>query len=117
MKMCADHWKDLKEAIDARGLSGFIGDAKRAHQIMVDSIESPHAEAAFDPLLNANFAIWSNATRLGGLYMMTQKPDGYEYCPVCEWRAHLPEAVDPIVAAADEQLEKARSLGLVPPVQ
>lgn len=45
-------------------------------------------EAAYDPLMDCNNMIWSRGLEMCGLYLMTQKPDGSDFCSICEAVAH-----------------------------
>jgi hypothetical protein len=118
MKICKQHWQDLRAAIAERGLDRFVSsngeEAMRKVQLQLQPGESELAK--FDPLLNANFAIWNNALSAGGPYMLASKPDGTSYCPLCEVESHTDiKAQEWITHAADEQLQAARNLGLLPP--
>lgn len=85
---------------------------------MTMQLQGAPARDTFDPLLNANFAIWSNALERGGLYLMGNDEDGEPYCPLCEYeKKGGGKAADWITFAADEQLEKGRALGFVPGIQ
>lgn len=116
MKICETHWSALKQAIDDRGLSGLVSkDGHVAVEKAEGQLQGDVSRDTFDPLMNANFAIWSNGLRAGGLYLMGQKDDGTHYCPICESEAHGGQPADWwINSAADEQLERARALGLAP---
>lgn len=85
MKICKDHWAALRNAIHVRGL-GHLGasSGKEAMERAKKEIEGTATDATFDPLMAANNNIWSKALELGGLYLMTRKADGSEYCPLCE---------------------------------
>lgn len=88
MKMCAPHWDELRRAIDDAGMGHLVN--KSGEELFDRSIQ-PELEgepAKFDPLFSAAMAIYSNAIQAGGLYLMTAKEDGTEYCPVCEAFAH-----------------------------
>jgi hypothetical protein len=116
MKLCMPHWDELKAAITARDLFRFVSSNGQIATEKMQAQLQPGASAleGFDPLLNANFAIWSNGLDAGGLYMMGKTPEGSDYCPLCELNAHGGSAALWIACAADEQLERARELGLVP---
>lgn len=104
MKLCDDHWAKLRAAIDERGLSGFISsDGEAATKILAEQLTNPDAPATvdnFDPLMNANMAIWSNTMGTLGpnaMYLMTEgEPDPVDEkqyplaagrtwpkCPIC----------------------------------
>lgn len=112
MKMCQLHWVALRDAIEMRGLSGFVSkDGQTAIDRTVNDLHGAPATQTFDPLMAANFAIWSNALDQGGLYLMQG-----DCCPICESEKHGgPTAEWWIANAAQEQLNKARELGLLPP--
>jgi len=75
--------------------------------------------SAYDPLMSANFSIWSNALRSFGLEMMAEDAP----CPLCyktemESKCTDPECLkqtgdDWIGFAADEQLNFCRAQGWV----
>lgn len=113
MKMCQSHWDDLKIALELRGLMGLVaknGDVAMSQ--MVDQLNGEEGPESYDPLMAANFAIWGNALRLGGLYLMAEK----DLCPICESEKNDAYPAEWwITNAADEQLARARKLGLVPP--
>ena len=121
MKLCNDHWHKLKAAIDTRGLNAFVAkDGQAAADVMKAQIDKGEiTKAGFDPLLNANFAIFNNALGVVGLVLMVSNDDGSERCPLCYLASvcptcqpcqHFEKWID---AAADEQLEEAKRLGLV----
>ena len=82
MRICENHWKQLREAISARGGDPFIKTAVGAHAEMVAGIEG-RPTVRLDPLLAANSMIWENAIRIAGLVLLGARPDGGEWCPIC----------------------------------
>ncbi len=108
MKICQQHWNELKTALDERGLTKFIApDSKSVINEMVKELK--HEPVKFEPLLAANFAIWRNAIDGGGLYLMYG-----DLCPLCELEAHTTvQASNWINHAADDQYNKAKELGLI----
>lgn len=125
MKICADHWAKVREAIKARGLD-HLG-AKSGQEAMADAVtQLQGGETQYDPLMDCNNMIWGRGLELGGLYLMGQKEDGSEYCPICEALAHMEPALGEtkeqqerywIDGPADAALKCAREKGLVPNVQ
>lgn len=116
MKICQPHWDLLKSAIDERGLMHLVSNSGQvaAEKIQGQLSGQPEKET-YDPLLAANFAIWSNAIEMGGLYLIG---DGNQYCPICESESHGSHNAEWwIKNAADEQLNRARELRLVPLIQ
>lgn len=111
MKLCQPHWDALKAAIEERGLMEFVAqDAKAAHERLCGELNGSPEQETFDPLMAANFAIWSNGLQIGGLYLMTG-----DFCPICESEKHNgPAAEWWITNAANGQLERARELKLLP---
>lgn len=84
MRICQKHWDALRAALDARGI-GHLGaktddDARRA---IVTELEGRRDENDFDPLMSANWMIFSKALELGGLAAMGLNEHGEQYCPVC----------------------------------
>lgn len=116
MRMCQSHWDQLRKAIDDRGLSGLVAQSGgKAIENLQSELEEGRTKRNFDPLMAANLAIWSNALDMGGLYLMGADENGKEYCPICESEAHGGQPGEWwITNAANEQLEHAKSLGLLP---
>jgi hypothetical protein len=125
VKFCMPHWEQLREAIGARGLSGLISKGgEQATKRVTAELSGASERETFDPLMAANFAIWSRALDVGGLYLMGTDPEGKEYCPLCELdkQAKNPDgsAPDPpastqwIEGCSDAQRDHAVELGLVP---
>lgn len=114
MQICTLHYEQLKQAIKARGLWDLVAQSKEEQQKVIEATiqgGDPKKET-FDPLLSANNAIWSHAIKVGGLYLLTTKPDGTQYCPVCEADAHGQPGW--IEKAADGSAQQARLLHLTP---
>lgn len=120
MKFCADHWAQLRAAIDARGLTPFVpqGGEEAARRMA----EGGEGRGGFDPLMGAHNAIVSNALGTAGLEIMAPNADGSERCPLCyllsECRCeHRGTPQCPFATwvdrAADDQLARAKQLGLV----
>lgn len=121
MRVCKEHWKAMREAIDARGMSGLVAkDGKQAVDDMVAGLqqEPDPKNERFDPLMSLNWH-WSGiAIQAGGLGMMGQGPESNDghFCPICELASHYddfkPDAE--IGNVADQMLEWARVEGLMP---
>jgi hypothetical protein len=111
MKMCQPHWDALRAAIDGRGLMRLVsGNGEVVAKKLEGQLIGQDEKDTFDPLMAANLAIFSNALKGGGLYLMLG-----DYCPICESEQHGgPMAEWWINHAADDQLERARELGLTP---
>lgn len=90
MKFCQAHWEEAKQAIKSRGLFDLVAaDKYEAFQQMVDELKGEEKTVEnFDPLMTLHWMIVGRATEIGGLYLLTQKPDGTDYCPVCEAESH-----------------------------
>lgn len=119
MKMCQTHWAALRAAIEERGLMKLVS---RNGEVLIERLEGQligqPIKETFDPLMGANLAIWSNALEAGGLYLMGTTESGEQYCPICESEKHGGYPAEWwITNAADEQLNRAQELGLVPPIQ
>jgi hypothetical protein len=114
MRICPDHWAALRAAIDARGLTPLVArDARTAHEAIGRSLAGEAAAEDFDPLMNANFAIFAAFLEDAGLAGLIG-----DVCPLCAVDAGSPGlAADWISGCADDQLAQARWLGLVPVVQ
>lgn len=113
MKFCASHWDMLRTAIDDNGLGHLVsGSGKEAgHKLEGQLSGEPEAET-FDPLMNANFGIWNNAIKAGGPYLIFG-----DYCPICESETHGGQPAEWwITNAVNDQVERAKELGLLRPV-
>jgi hypothetical protein len=113
MRMCAEHWADLRSAIDERGLPGLVHQSGEAAFSIKLQLRSESGKPDFDPLLNANFAIYATFLQEAGLSGLIGS-----VCPLCEVeRGQAGLAANWINGAADDQLQRARQLGLAPAVQ
>lgn len=124
MRICQHHWKMLRQAIADRGLEHLgARSGQEAALALVTELEGRGAENEFDLLMCCNNMIWTRGLESGGLYLMGQKKDGSEYCPVCEALDHV--APPPGMTAedcerwwidgpADAALARSRKKGLVP---
>lgn len=122
MQFCPVHWLQLRAAIEDRGMSHLVAtsgeEASAAAQRHLDG--TAHELDDFDPLMNAHWAIINNALQNGGTYLMFPDDEGNDRCPLCELDKHYPgeDAVATWVGyATDEQLNRARELGLIARVQ
>lgn len=80
----------LRASVDRHGMSHLVAKSgKEALQNTVLELEGREAEAQFDPLMSANNMIWARGLELGGMYLMGEKSDGSEYCPICEAIEHI----------------------------
>lgn len=115
-KCCSAHWGQLREAIEVAGLMPFVAKGgEAAASVLSAQLSGKGGREAFEPLLSANFAIMNNAIAAAGYYLMGQRPGGGLYCPMCESEAHGGHpAAWWISHAVDEQVAKARELGLLP---
>ncbi len=132
MRFCRDHWDQLRDAIDSRGLSHLIApDGWTAMEQLGDQLkreqrgEEPDTPVNYDPLMAAHWAITNNVMRTLGpnaLYMMSGGPPdpvegypGYEgrtwpRCPLCHINlAHEMTCTDslPKVNGYDWMIERA----------
>lgn len=116
MKICPTHWKGLRQAIDQRGLTLLVSsDGAELAQRQADELTQRRSAKSFDPLANANWAILNNALEAGGDYLLGTDGKGEPDCPLCELAANSPtDPQDWIDAAAQDQLDQAHALGLVP---
>ena len=116
MRMCMDHWNALRKAIDDRGLYGLVAKSgEAAIASIVRHVEkTADQKADFDPLMNANFAIYA-------AFLEDAGPAGlcFDGCPLCEVAKSPKEKLDEewINGVSDDQLATARALGLVAAVQ
>jgi len=116
MKLCQNHWDELVQAIKDRGLSKLNSTtSKEAMRRMVDSVgEQAITASNFDPLINANMAIWSNSIEVVGLEILQ-----LEGCPVCFLIENCGCGSDDceyrkwVGYAADDQVVEAKKHGFV----
>lgn len=121
MKMCQPHWDQIREAIRVRGLSHLgASSGIEALERLNDELAGRATPDTYDPLMDANNMIWSKALEFGGLYLMGQKDDGSQYCPLCEVDIHTParedgrpEAQHWIEGCTDTILRHCREISLV----
>lgn len=123
MKLCDSHWSKLRDGVHVRGLSQLVAadGAEAMARVERERAEGEQSAATFDPLLNSTMAIYTRAIEAGGLYLMGQKPDGSEYCPLCELDEHAkndrPElgslSHQWIEGCLDAHRKQAEALGLV----
>jgi hypothetical protein len=115
VKFCQPHWDMLRAAIKVRGID-HLG-AKTGEAAIADiKAELEQTERDYDPLMDCHWMITSRAVKAGGLAVMCSKPDGSQYCPVCEAVAHGAPEESWINGPADAALEICRTKGLVPPL-
>ena len=87
MKICTQHWENLRIAIKSKGMWHLVAGSGEQ---LVERIKKELKDEATveDPLMAANMMIWSRAIKVGGIYLMGQKEDGSDYCPLCELDLH-----------------------------
>lgn len=68
MRFCEDHWKRLREAIEARGLGDLIASsgATVAQQVAQELEQGEASPTTYEPLMAAHMAILSNAIQTLG---------------------------------------------------
>jgi hypothetical protein len=118
MKICQTHWDMMRASIEARGMSSLIatsGEAALANEVAALQGE----EAPFDPLMSMHWFFTNEALRNGGLYLLTARDDGTQFCPVCEFEKHargfvVQEVID---ETADRMREHAVKERLIPGAQ
>lgn len=120
MKLCDDHWLQLKQAIDDRGLGPFVAkDEEQGVDNLLSQIQGTDTKENYDPLMSATYMIWGNALESFGIGII--QPDAP--CPLCLLDNHVAECTeatcnkqtgkDWIKFAADGQYEAAKELGLL----
>jgi len=88
MQFCMPHWKQLRSAIQRKGMFHLVArSGEEATTRTAAELKGEHAP--FDPLMSCHWQITNRALELGGLYLMSQKPDGGSYCPLCEVEANI----------------------------
>jgi hypothetical protein len=107
MRICTLHWEQLKTAIDERGLTPFISkDGEEAIKRIAGSLSNKSADT-FDPLIQANVAIWNNAIEAFSTDIL--KDDA----PCKDVGCNKETGSDWIRYAADGQLQNAKDMGLL----
>jgi len=109
VKPCDKHWTAMHAAVEARGMMHLVKTAEQAQAIAARqfaevcdesgvydhekgraALEARQSGAVapkpeeFDPLMAAYWMVMNRALEMGGLYLMDRRPDGGEYCPICE---------------------------------
>jgi hypothetical protein len=114
MKFCMPHWEALKKAVEDKGMMHLTHTSgEEAHAAMVRQLEGDDTKHDFDPLLNATWAIYGKFVNNVGLQGLVG-----DICPLCDVDARGPStAQNWINGSTDDQLEHARTLGLMPKVQ
>lgn len=121
MKICQQHWDKLRAKINEAGLGKF--GANSGEQVVEIIKQHIHGDgSSFDPLLNANFAIWGNFLSLVGIRALS--PD--DTCPLCyldEFKKngcgdptctkYHEDGDDWIEFSVRDQIEEARQRGLL----
>ncbi len=107
MKICSTHWTQCRAAIDKRGIGHLVGNQESAVNRIKEELADSQTKKSYDPLLSLGFMLYGRALECGGLYLMTTKEDGSEYCPLCEFelRSDGGKASDWIDSAADACLK------------
>lgn len=112
MRICMDHWQQLRTAIEDRGLTPFVSkngeEAARRTANISNGSEDPQD---FDPLIAANMAIISYYISQVGIDGLTQ-----DVCPICTAAAEADGDELPnnwINGAADDVLAVAKDKKLV----
>ena len=114
MKICTDHWAKLRAAIHAKGMSHLgASSGEEAAERLKAELDGTATDSTFDPLMAANNMIWSRALEMGGLYLMTQKEDGTEYCPLCEVDIHGGNSAEWIDGCTDFLRKSCEEKGLI----
>jgi len=83
MRFCLPHWEQLKQALKDAGMSHLItnGGEQLAEKL---KRESEGQAVVPDPLFEAHNMMLERAMNHLGPYIMFQKEDGTDYCPLCE---------------------------------
>lgn len=112
MQFCKDHWDKLRKAIEDRGLSHLV---VKSEEAVFENIvaELQGEKVVYDPLIDCHWMITNKALETGGLYLLTNKKDGTQYCPVCEAVTHGNLECDWIDGPADAVLNYCREKNLV----
>ncbi len=96
MRFCDSHWKELKEAIHARGLGHLIAEGGA-------DLKAKLTAKTFEPLIAAHNGLVEIALGVFGLALMQG-----EKCPVCELKTYdyIAFAADGVKGAHEELQRK-----------
>jgi hypothetical protein len=87
VKLCEQHWSQLRADVSKYGLDHLIPPDGRAAVDMIErQFKGTDGALDFDPLMQANHVLWEKALAFVGVRIMLSKEDGSEYCPACELR-------------------------------
>lgn len=85
MKICQDHWHELRNAIRQRGLWGLVAPSGYlTREITAKEFETKPAEATLDPLWAASLMVSQQALMACGSHLL-----GRNDCPLCEVEKNL----------------------------
>jgi hypothetical protein len=111
MKICKDHWSDMRQAVTDRGLEHLVAKSgEAAFENVKRELAGQADKSNFDPLMASQWAIFNAFLRDAGVAGIA-----FDGCPLCEvdkQQAGLAE--DWIEGSADDQLAHAQRLGLAP---
>jgi hypothetical protein len=121
VKMCQEHWDELKRLIDERGLRKFVAkDGEEAAKRMVRDINLGDELASYEPLLGAHNALITHCLATAGLRLLAPDEKGQEQCPLCVVIKECPCGEGDKCGyrqwptlAADGQVEIGKRLGLI----
>lgn len=118
---CPPHWSALRKEIDDRGLGHLVAQGgKEAVDRLLEGSQAPAGDLAaaaqtFDPLMGAWLRVTGAFIENAGLGCMMGEQKVCPFCDVEKQTAGL--AQNWLTGVADEALDQARVLGLVPPKQ
>ena len=85
MKICQNHWHELRNAIRQRGLWGLVSPNRYlASHITEQELTAKPSQAPLDPLMATSLMISEQAIMALGPHLLT-RPD----CPLCEVEQNL----------------------------
>ena len=91
MKFCRGHWTTLRGMVEEKGMKHLIKtNAKEAFDSMIKELKGDNNIIDYDPLMSSYWTLSARAIEVGGIYLLGVKPDGSEYCPMCEVQKHIP---------------------------
>jgi hypothetical protein len=77
MKLCPDHWEQLRFAVRVRGMEPYV--SKNMAELQKKLAAQDMKGAISDPLADAVAMIYQRALEDGGIYLLVG-----EICPLCE---------------------------------
>ena len=84
MRMCQEHWSQLKQLVEASGLGKLVSKSgEEASMRLTKELTCGVDASTFDPLMAAHNILLSHIMDVRGLALMLPNDDGSDRCPLC----------------------------------